>query len=154
MSIKKDLDEELERRKSLKEEEKILPKKLLEKYLKESDIISILEEIVDWVRDKGFDFKTSYKIDEDYGAVLRFYVEMRDGVFLYHPYLQLRCSAREKTRANKDYKFITKLVSKWDLIKENNPHVYVTYMSEKEMLKKFKDIFINLIENSLLKTND
>ena len=62
MSIKKDLDEELERRKSLKEEEKILPKKLLEKYLKESDIISILEEIVDWVRDKGFDFKTSYKI--------------------------------------------------------------------------------------------
>jgi hypothetical protein len=79
---------------------------------------------------------------------------MRDGVFLYHPYLQLRCSAREKTRANKDYKFITKLVSKWDLIKENNPHVYVTYMSEKEMLKKFKDIFINLIENSLLKTND
>lgn len=154
MSIKKDLDEELERRKSLKEEEKTLPKKELEKYLKESDIISILEEIVDWGRDKGFDFKTSFKIDEDYGAVLRFYVEMRDGVFLYHPYLQLWCKVRKDGRFNKDYKFITKLVSYWYLIKENNPHIYLANMTEAEMLKKFKDIFMNLIENSLIETND
>tara|TARA_A100001234_G_C12501646_1_gene332149 strand:+ start:28 stop:492 length:465 start_codon:yes stop_codon:yes gene_type:complete len=154
MSIKKDLDEELERRKSLKEEEKTLPKKELEKYLKESDIISILEEIVDWGRDKGFDFKTSFKIDEDYGAVLRFYVEMRDGVFLYHPYLQLWCYVREDGRFNKDYKFITKLVSDWYLIKENNPHIYLENITEAEMLKKFKDIFMNLIENSLIQTND
>ena len=63
MSIKKDLDDALaeKKSKSTKDKKKFKERleeehQALEEYLKEGDIIFKLEEIVSWIKEKGFPF--------------------------------------------------------------------------------------------------
>ena len=151
MSIKQDLDNELNKRVSDKQKEIDLVKEtyqedkaIMLKYLKENDITTKLGDIVRWARDKGFT-KLFYDsviyeayLEDYYQYDYKFYVRERKFIFwdFYH--------ATVKAEVSDDKRIV------WTVAVGSGEETGIqSGKTEEEMFEKFKKYFVDLVEGKL-----
>ena len=162
MDIKKDLDNELEKRISERQEDKEsyklrneTKKRKLDSYLTESNIIETLEEVVNWSKEKGKEESRSI-------PQYRTSSERKEFTHTTTKYYNFYFYVKEKVLIFPDRRFITLICSddlEWTLILHNpksnnksdywNPNTSTTRdLKEDEMLEQYKKIFIRLVDST------
>ncbi len=153
MGIKKDLDNELEKiisdRQEAKESLKLrneTKKRKLDSYLTESNIIETLEEVVNWSKEKGKEESRSI-------PQYRTSSERKEYTYTTTKYYKFYFYVKEKVLIFPDRRFITLICDDdltWTLILHNSKTESSTSrdLKEDEMLEQYKEIFIRLVDRT------
>ena len=168
MTIKEDLDDALAEIESRETQDKERIKKsfeeqhqALKEYLKESDIISNLEDISAWAKSKGFPFsRITSKNDieliefnfgnQEHLNYHKFIFQILEKNFLFKNtiYAEVECrmgTVSPRVRSDHSFEQVEGLVPKWTITGLNG---ILDPFTEEEMLTKIKEKFVNLIDST------